>query len=70
MDVDKVPPTEAVDMLAARLDGSWSVAYVTGATKADVAAGVAALSSSERNRDFRTFGFGMAGAAECSTPAT
>jgi hypothetical protein len=61
MDVDKVPAAEAVDTLAARLDGSWSVAYVTGATKADIAAGVAALGSGERNEDFRMFGFGMGG---------
>jgi hypothetical protein len=61
MDVDKVPPADAVDTLAAQLDGSWSVAYVTGATKADVAAGVVALGSGERNGDFRMFGFGMGG---------
>jgi hypothetical protein len=61
MDVDKAPPADAVDILAARLDGSWSVAYVAGPSKADVTAGVAALGSGERNPDFRTFGFGMGG---------
>jgi len=61
MNVDKVPPADAVDTLAARLDGSWSVAYVAGPTKADITAGLAALSSSGPNQDFRTFGFGMGG---------
>ncbi len=58
MDVDRVPAAEAVDVLAARLDGSWNVGYVAGPTKADVAAGIAGISQGERNRDFRTFGLG------------
>jgi hypothetical protein len=61
MDVDRVPPAEAVDILAARLDGNWSVGYVAGPTKADVAAGIASFGSNDRNRDFRTFGFGFGG---------
>jgi hypothetical protein len=58
MDVDLVTAPEAVDVLAARLDGNWSVGYVAGPSKADVSAGVAALSDGQRDRDFRTFGFG------------
>jgi hypothetical protein len=61
MDVDRVKPVEAVDVLSARLDGNWSVGYVAGASKADVAAGIASFGSDDRNRDFRTFGFGGGG---------
>lgn len=58
MDVDRVPAVEAVDVLSARLDGNWSVGYVAGPSKIDVAAGVAGISQGDRNRDFRTLGFG------------
>jgi hypothetical protein len=61
LDVDKAPPAAAVDALAARLDGGWSVVYVAGPSKADVAAGVAEVKSGERNSDFRAFGFGRFG---------
>jgi len=57
MDVDRVPPVEAVDTLAARLGGNWSVGYVAGASKADVATGVASFAGEDRNSGFRTFGF-------------
>ncbi|MGH8046432.1 MAG: hypothetical protein ACREKL_04230 [Chthoniobacterales bacterium] len=58
MDVDRVPPAEAVDVLAARLDANWTVGYVAGPTKADVTAGLTSFTDGGRNRDFRTFGFG------------
>lgn len=58
MDVDRVTPVAAVDVLAARLDGNWSVGYVAGPSKKEIAAGIAGIASGERNRDFRSFGFG------------
>src|SRR5882757_8294922 len=61
MDVDRVPPAEAVDVLASRLDGNWSVGYIAGPTKADVATALAAVSQGDRNRDYRSFGFGGGG---------
>jgi len=61
MDVYRVPAVEAIDVLAARIDGNWTVGYVAGPKKADVTAGIAALQQGERNRDFRTFGMGFGG---------
>ncbi len=58
MDVDRVPAVEAVDVLAARLDGNWSVGYIAGPSKADVASAMSTMSDNDRNRDFRMFGFG------------
>ena len=59
MDVDRVPPAEAVDVLAAWLDGNWSVGYAVGPQKVDVAAGIAALQDGERrDPNFARFGFG------------
>ncbi len=59
MDVDRVPPAEAVDVLAGWLEGSWSVGYAVGPSKIDVLAGIAALQEgNRRNRDFVRFGFG------------
>lgn len=56
MDVDRVKPVEAVDVLAARIDGNWSIGYMAGATKADVEAGLASLATGGRSGDLRTFG--------------
>jgi hypothetical protein len=61
MDVDRVPPATAVDVLTAYIDGNWSVGYVAGPSKAEVVSGIAALAEGGRNRDFRTFGFGGGG---------
>ncbi|MDD5198260.1 MAG: hypothetical protein PHC88_00525 [Terrimicrobiaceae bacterium] len=58
MDVDRVPVAEAVDVLTARLDGDWSVGYVAGPAKTDVAAGLAALKEGKRDENFVRFGFG------------
>jgi hypothetical protein len=57
LDVYRVTPVEAVDALAARLDGSWSIGYVAGASKADLATAIASLSTGERSDNLRTFGF-------------
>jgi hypothetical protein len=61
MDVDRVPAVEAVDMLAARLDGNWSVGYVAGPSKTEVTAGIASMADGGRNSDFRSFGLGGGG---------
>jgi hypothetical protein len=60
MDVDRVPPAQAVDVLAAWMDGNWSVGYAAGPTKADVLAGIAALQEDRggRDSDFARYGFG------------
>ena len=58
MDVDRVPAATAVDVLAAYIDGNWSVGYVTGPSKADVKAGVEAITQGGRPNGYRTFGFG------------
>ncbi len=44
MDVRRVTVVEAVDVLAARLDANWNVAFVTGASRSDVLGGIAAVS--------------------------
>jgi hypothetical protein len=56
MDVDRVPTAEAVDTLAAHLDGNWSVTYVAGPSKAAVSAAVAVLSQGDRSPDYQYFG--------------
>lgn len=56
MDVDRVPVAEAVDTLAAHLDGNWNVTYVAGPSKAAVSAAVAVLSQGDRNPDYQYFG--------------
>jgi hypothetical protein len=56
MDVDKVKPVDAVDVLAARIDGNWSIGYMAGASKTDVEAGLTTLASGERGGGLRTFG--------------
>lgn len=58
MRVTRVPAVEAIDALASYVDGNWSVTYVAGPSKADVALGVAALRSGERNEAFTRFGGG------------
>jgi hypothetical protein len=59
MDVDRVPPADAVDALASWMDGNWSVAYVTGPQKSDVINGIGALQQGDRrNADFAQFGGG------------
>jgi hypothetical protein len=59
MDVDRVPVGDAVDVLAARLDGNWNVTYVAGAQKSDIVAGIGALQEgNRRNADFAQFGGG------------
>ncbi len=71
MDVDRVSPVVAVDILSARIDGNWSIGYVAGPSKQEVAAGIAGLASGERNQGFRSFGFGgggFGGAEISSTP--
>jgi hypothetical protein len=55
MDVERVPAVEAVDMLAARMDGNWSIGYVAGPTKVDVSAAIDSLAAGGRNNDFRSF---------------
>lgn len=59
MDVDRVPAPEAVDVLAARLDGNWNVTYVAGPQKSDVIAGIDALQQGDRrDSNFARFGGG------------
>lgn len=62
MDVDRVPPVEAVDTLAAWFDGNWSVSYAAGPTRPDVIAAVSALQEGGRrdggDSDFARFGGG------------
>jgi len=59
MDVDRVPVVDAVDVLAARLDGNWNITYVAGPQKSDVIAGITALQQGDRrNTDFARFGGG------------
>jgi len=65
MDVDRVPPVEAVDVLASWFDGNWSVSYAAGPTKPDVIAAVSALQEGGRrgggDSDFARFGGGRGG---------
>jgi len=59
MDVDRVPAVDAVDVLAARLDGNWNVTYVVGPQKSDIIAGITALGQGDRrDADFARFGGG------------
>lgn len=58
MDVYRVPPVEAVEVLAARLDGSWSVVFVGGPTEDVVKRGVASLAEEGRgDREFRRISY-------------
>jgi len=62
MDVDRVPPADAVDALASWMDGNWSISYVTGPQKSDVINGISALQQGDRrNADFAQFGGGWFG---------
>jgi hypothetical protein len=56
MDVDRVPVAEAVDTLAAHLEGNWNVTYVAGPSKAAVSAAVAVLRQGDRSPDYQYFG--------------
>jgi len=55
MSVIKVPAVEAVSVLAARVDGRWSVTYVVAPDKAGLAASTAAIQGPESNPAFRFF---------------
>ncbi len=55
MAVTKVPAVEAVSVLAARVDGRWSVTYVVAPDKTGLAGALAAMQSPESNPAFRFF---------------
>lgn len=61
MDVDRVPVAEAVDIVAARLDGGWTIGYAAGPAKADVIGAIASLQAGERDDNFARFGFRRGG---------
>lgn len=61
MEVERVRPEEAVEVLAARVDGRWSVTFVAGPSKNDVQAGVAAIVSPGTDDGFRQFRAGGGG---------
>lgn len=64
--LDRVTAAEAVDALAGYVDGNWSVTYVAGPSKAEVASGIALLRSGERSDAFARFGGGGGGGPDFS----
>jgi len=61
MEVERVRPEEAVEVLAARVDGRWSVTFVAGPSKDDVQSGIAAIFSPDGDNAFRQFRAGWGG---------
>jgi len=61
MEVERVRPGEAVEVLAARVDGRWSVTFVAGPSKNDIQAGIAAIVSPDGDNAFRQFRAGGGG---------
>lgn len=53
MEVEKVSAAEAVEVLAARVDGRWSVTYVSGPSKPEIADGIQVVVAGDSNDDFR-----------------
>lgn len=71
MDVYRVPPVEAVEVLAGWLDGQWSVAYVAAPAKDGVARGIDVLAMGGRgDSEFRRISYptGMMGVVSESVP--
>ncbi len=61
MEVERVRPEEAVEVLAARVDGRWSVTFVAGPLEEDVQAGIAAIFAPDGDDSFRQFRAGGGG---------
>ena len=57
MDVDKVSPAVAVDILALRTDSSWRLVYLAAPTKGEVSQGVITLSRSGKIDEWTTHYF-------------
>lgn len=53
MEVIKVSPAEAVNVLAARVDGRWAVTYIAAPDRAAVKAGIIALQAAGGDETFR-----------------
>lgn len=58
IDVAKVPPAEAIDTVASWLEANWSVTYVAGASKPEVATAVLSLSDGNAGRNYEYFSGG------------
>lgn len=54
MDVDKIPVTRAVDILAIRADASWRIVYLAAPSRGDLTAGMTALAETGKIGDWTT----------------
>ena len=56
MDVDRVPPTTAVDVLSTRIEGNWRLVYVLASSRSAIAPAISAIKAGERRpKDWKTF---------------